>query len=62
MNREGENSSLDCSFRMCIELRNNSASDKVRTLRKKAIIIESRTSRIIFIIKRKCFIKITGNK
>jgi hypothetical protein len=35
MNREGENSSLDCSFRICIELRNNSASEYMRTLWKK---------------------------
>ena len=37
MNREGENSSLDCSFRMCVELRNNSASEYMRTLWKKTI-------------------------
>jgi hypothetical protein len=49
MNREGENSSLDCSFRMCIELRNNSVSDKVRTLRKKAITIESHTSDMVIL-------------
>jgi hypothetical protein len=35
MNRERENSSLDCSFMICIELRNNSASEYVRTLWKK---------------------------
>jgi hypothetical protein len=44
MNRERENSSLDCSFEICIKLWNNSASEYVRTLWKKTITIERCTS------------------
>jgi hypothetical protein len=49
MNREGENSSLDCFFRMCIELRNNSTSDKVRTPRKNAITKEKCSSDMVIL-------------
>jgi hypothetical protein len=38
-----ENSSLDCSFRVSINLRNNSTSDYVRTQEEKPITIKDGT-------------------
>jgi hypothetical protein len=44
-----ENSSLDCSFRMSIELWNNSTSDLARTLEKKRITEKSDTRDMVIL-------------